>query len=441
MPVTRCVRTHRVGRMAVACTVLLVAFAAVAIPVSQSATPTHSKEEIRRYQDARLRSVTPEGYWDAIVELEAVLEDFPQTFLRGDISSQLFDYYSRVVDDPELLGGLARTAIALRPNSDGLHHSVARALVQKQVLPDLALECARKSLAFGEQKQEAFGDYGGSVADRHALLGKAYQLAGHPDDALTETLKALEQVRSLPDAQFSDLASRQYSIDRMRTALLKLHVEQQRWDDALALAEELMRTSVDRENLPGLWADAYIGKSGSADGIGRAYRRLKAGRDKELRKNLPKARVRRQAPGFALRTIDGDSVSLASLRGKTVVLSFWAGWCSPCIRELPELEELKRAFKGRPVEFLAVNIDTQTRSREGMVREKQATYGPSLTYALGDAELRRTFGSEVIPYTCILDSEGFIRVEITGLSSDLSFRLEQQLNWLLNGSSKSQEDL
>lgn len=70
------------------------------------------------------------------------------------------------------------------------------------------------------------------------------------------------------------------------------------------------------------------------------------------------------APDFELPTADGRRVSLASYRGKWVLLDFWASWCGPCRRESPEVVQLYQQFKGRNFDILGVSIDvTSARSQ------------------------------------------------------------------------------
>jgi peroxiredoxin len=65
----------------------------------------------------------------------------------------------------------------------------------------------------------------------------------------------------------------------------------------------------------------------------------------------------RPAPDFTLRAPDGASVALADLRGKVVVLNFWATWCRPCVKELPALQALADRHGGEGLDVVAVNVD------------------------------------------------------------------------------------
>jgi thiol-disulfide isomerase/thioredoxin len=64
-----------------------------------------------------------------------------------------------------------------------------------------------------------------------------------------------------------------------------------------------------------------------------------------------------EGPALKLERIDGRSVSLASFRGKAVLLCFWATWCPPCRRELPLLERLQKIVDPRKLEIIAVSVD------------------------------------------------------------------------------------
>jgi peroxiredoxin len=63
------------------------------------------------------------------------------------------------------------------------------------------------------------------------------------------------------------------------------------------------------------------------------------------------------APDFTLRTLDGEPVSLGSLRGRVVLLNFWATWCKPCEDEMPAMQRLHAALGGTDFELLAVSVD------------------------------------------------------------------------------------
>jgi cytochrome c biogenesis protein CcmG, thiol:disulfide interchange protein DsbE len=115
--------------------------------------------------------------------------------------------------------------------------------------------------------------------------------------------------------------------------------------------------------------------------------------------------VGRRAPDFAAPTLEGETVSLASLRGEVVLLNVWATWCFPCIREMPSLDALQRDFAGAGLRVVGVSIDGATAT--GDILEFVAEHDLSLT-VLHDPEQRvtRVFSTRGVPETWLIGRDG-----------------------------------
>ena len=413
---------------------ILILIAIFPISDACAVSQTHSRAEIRRFSDARAqlaRAESAEEIWDGIHAMETFRTEFPHTFLKGDATAQLFHSYRMVVDDAGFLLNLAKEAIALIPNRNGLYEQVVRTFVERRIFPDQTLVYARKSLKLAEKMHAQTSSYNRKIIERLVLLGQALQLANQPDEALKVIRRSLQQVEALPVTAFPDQATRQKTVDGIRLDLLRLYIEQKRWDPAYELACSLLKNSVTREPVYELWSRAYVGKFGSADGIIFAYADLKAEIEEMRKAQLVERRVRRLAPMFTLKTLNDESMSFEALKGKVVLINFWASWCGPCLEELPQLEALSRTYKQESIKFLAVNLDTQDEEkRKYMISDTKARLAPSLTFLMGNDETRREFGFDNIPYTCIVDREGYIRYEKTGLSSDFKATIKDQLAWV-----------
>lgn len=124
------------------------------------------------------------------------------------------------------------------------------------------------------------------------------------------------------------------------------------------------------------------------------------------------AKLGEPAPNFHLRDMKGQMVSLSDLRGKVVLLNFWATWCGPCRIEMPAMEQLYRTYPRKDFEILAVSTDPQGAA---VTRPFQQEMG--LTFPiLHDAEYRigLLYGARTLPMTFMVDRQGIVRQQIFG---------------------------
>ncbi len=77
--------------------------------------------------------------------------------------------------------------------------------------------------------------------------------------------------------------------------------------------------------------------------------------DPPLQSSLIPVKPRLSSPALSLQDTDGQTMDLATLRGKVVIINFWATWCPPCRREFPSMERLRQKLDGKPLLILAVN--------------------------------------------------------------------------------------
>ena len=116
-------------------------------------------------------------------------------------------------------------------------------------------------------------------------------------------------------------------------------------------------------------------------------------------------RLPQPAPDFALKTHDGQDVKLSSLRGRVVLVNFWATWCTTCVVEMPSLEKLTRRMQGKPFTALAVSVDS-----EWDVVRKFFPEGAAMTVLLDkDKTIPARYGTEKFPESFLVDAEGNIR--------------------------------
>lgn len=105
------------------------------------------------------------------------------------------------------------------------------------------------------------------------------------------------------------------------------------------------------------------------------------------------------SPHFELDSLDGGKVDLRSLKGRPVVVNFWATWCQPCRREFPVLREMAAEDRAAVV---AIALDEEG---EAVVRPFVEDNDLDYTILLGDQEVFQRFKGFAIPYTLVLDAE------------------------------------
>lgn len=121
------------------------------------------------------------------------------------------------------------------------------------------------------------------------------------------------------------------------------------------------------------------------------------------------------APVFNLKRLDGEGkLSLASLRGKVVVVNFWAAWCEPCKEEAPRLESAWRRHRDRGVAFVGVDTNDYSGDAKGFLERYGVTY-PNVHD--GNGRVLTKYGGLPIPRTFIVGRNGLLAGYIFGEAS------------------------
>ena len=138
--------------------------------------------------------------------------------------------------------------------------------------------------------------------------------------------------------------------------------------------------------------------------------------------------VGKPAPDFAAKSDSGRNVRLSELRGRVVLINFWASWCSPCRQELPLLSKIYSQYRGAGFALLAVNVDDNRKDAESMLKRLDLKF-PTLFD--GNKKVAKLYGVDTMPATLVIDRDGRVRYVHRGYYDGYERKYEQQVRELL----------
>ena len=135
------------------------------------------------------------------------------------------------------------------------------------------------------------------------------------------------------------------------------------------------------------------------------------------------------APALSVTTLNGQHLSLVSLRGKVVLLNFWATWCGPCQVEIPWFIEFNKTYKARGLAIVGISMDEDGwKSVKPYLTTKKIDY----PIVLGTEDVAKAYGGvDSLPSTFIIDREGKIAFSHNGLVGKDTY--ETEIRSLLDG--------
>ncbi|BCS53960.1 TlpA disulfide reductase family protein [Geobacter sp. SVR] len=121
------------------------------------------------------------------------------------------------------------------------------------------------------------------------------------------------------------------------------------------------------------------------------------------------------APDVQVTALDGSTLKLSDLRGKVVLLNFWATWCPPCREEIPSMMALEKSMSGKPFQMVAVSIDEGGKQAVESFFQTSGFKLPAYTDPEGKAG--KIYGITGVPETFIIDKRGILVKKVIGALS------------------------
>jgi peroxiredoxin len=203
-----------------------------------------------------------------------------------------------------------------------------------------------------------------------------------------------------------------------------------RFDEALARYKELMASlgKTEQEEFAANFADSLASAAtaaGEYDVSRQVYETLigRYGDSPTLRQKVRDELARlelvgKPAPGGAVADVKGTTIRLADLRGKYVLVDFWATWCAPCVAELPRLQDAHKKYRDAGFEIVGISLDESKTALTDFVKARGIPWR-QIHNASSGGDLVEAFGVKSIPATFLIDPQGVItRLELRGPALD-----------------------
>jgi thiol-disulfide isomerase/thioredoxin len=128
------------------------------------------------------------------------------------------------------------------------------------------------------------------------------------------------------------------------------------------------------------------------------------------------------APAFSVTTLDGGRFNLDQMKGRVILLDFWATWCGPCMQELPQIKQIAKDFTGQPLVILSISWDEDGQVWRKFVAKNGMTWPQ---YRDTNHRIGRLFGVEALPGYFTIDADGVLTAELLGGGFDIEGRLKE----------------
>lgn len=364
-------------------------------------------------QQERSRQIIDENDADKKLALfESFEKDFPNSVSLSSSAVFIANIYVDRKDTSKLKQLVSKYEAKL---SSTFYNSVASKMAEKNLDLKTAEAFSLKSIATYESEKKKLPTtsrpYNLIFRDTYASI---LEKQGHLKEALENYALALGNT---PE-EWSSKVNESY-------VLLAIKLGQA--NEAKNKGEAFIRAGKSTDKIRNAIKNLYIKENGKA-GVEKYIASLENEIKEKNKAAILSQIISEAAPKFELKDISGKTVSLTDLRGKVVILDFWATWCGPCIRSFPGMKKAQEKYKNNPnVKFLFINTweqgDDYLPKVKKLIADKKYT---DFTVPVDiDNKIVASYKVEAIPTKFVIDTEGNIRFKRKGSSDNVEEIVEE----------------
>jgi thiol-disulfide isomerase/thioredoxin len=193
-----------------------------------------------------------------------------------------------------------------------------------------------------------------------------------------------------------------------------------RYQDVVKVCSEIISINKYMPGVEKYYENAYVIVKGSKDGFDEQLKKDLVEKRKSQKTEISRSRINKPAPGFSLKDINGKTVKLSDLKGKIVIIDFWAIWCGPCRTSLPYFQQAYEKYKNnKNVAFFAINTweKTAENEKEKTIKSFINSNNYSFPVLVDDStKFVEKLGVESIPTKFAIDQDGIVQFSSVGFN-------------------------